>query len=90
VKESGGRRRPLLLSSIGAVLKPQGGDGATCSPAQRELFIWYQYLCLGRGKPMTHMHALNATQWNRYSRRTGGVSSRISPDDRTPAGGSFI
>ncbi len=43
-----------------AVLKPEGGDGSTYSNAQRDLFIWYQYLFLGRGKPVTHMRALAA------------------------------
>jgi putative ATP-dependent endonuclease of the OLD family len=38
-----------LESARSAVLKPEGGDGTTYSPAQRDLFIWYQYLFLGRG-----------------------------------------
>jgi predicted ATP-dependent endonuclease of OLD family len=45
-----------------AVLKPEGGDGKTYTPAQRNLFIWYQYLFLGRGKPVTHMRALAALE----------------------------
>jgi hypothetical protein len=53
-------RARRLESACSAVLKPEGGDGATYSPVQRELFIWYQYLFLGRGKPVTHMLALNA------------------------------
>lgn len=43
-----------------AVLKSEGGSGSTYTQAQRQLFIWYQYLFLGRGKPTTHMRALNA------------------------------
>ena len=33
---------------------------ATLLGAQRDLFIWNQYLFLGRGKPVTHMRAVNA------------------------------
>jgi hypothetical protein len=43
-----------------AVLKSEGGLGTTYTAAQRQLFIWYQYLFLGRGKPTTHMRALNS------------------------------
>jgi putative ATP-dependent endonuclease of the OLD family len=43
-----------------AVLKSEGGSGSTYTPVQRQLFLWYQYLFLGRGKPTTHMRALNA------------------------------
>jgi hypothetical protein len=53
-------RRKRLEAARSAVLKPEGGDGRTYTPAQQELFIWYQYLFLGRGKPTTHMLALNA------------------------------
>lgn len=53
-------RQKRLDSACTAVLKPEGGDGSTYSPAQRELFIWYQYLFLGRGKPVTHLYAMNA------------------------------
>lgn len=49
-----------LESASSAVLKPEGGNGTTYTPEQRFLFIWYQYLFLGRGKPVTHMRALNA------------------------------
>jgi putative ATP-dependent endonuclease of OLD family len=49
-----------LDSAREAVLKSEGGQGLTYSPEQRRLFLWYQYLFLGRGKPITHMRALNA------------------------------
>lgn len=49
-----------LKAAREAVLKSEGGSGSTYTPAQRQLFIWYQYLFLGRGKPTTHMRALNA------------------------------
>jgi putative ATP-dependent endonuclease of the OLD family len=53
-------RNKRLESACSAVMKPEGGNGETYTPEQRELFIWYQYLFLGRGKPVTHMLALNA------------------------------
>jgi putative ATP-dependent endonuclease of OLD family len=49
-----------LNSAREAVLKSEGGSGITYTQTQRQLFIWYQYLFLGRGKPTTHMRALNA------------------------------
>jgi hypothetical protein len=42
-----------------AVLKSENADGATYTPSQREAFVWYQHLFLGRGKPSTHILALN-------------------------------
>lgn len=43
-----------------AVLKSEGGDGHTYTETERHDFIWYQYLFLGRAKPVTHMRALAA------------------------------
>lgn len=48
-----------LQSAITAVLGEEGGDGSTYLPAQQELFPWYSYLFLGRGKPGTHVLALS-------------------------------
>jgi hypothetical protein len=42
-----------------AVLKAEGGDGQTYSDDEKHAFIWYSYLFLGRGKPSTHLLALN-------------------------------
>ncbi len=42
-----------------AVLKSVTSTGKTYSTKQREAFIWYQHLFLGRGKPSTHILALN-------------------------------
>lgn len=53
-------KKKRLQSACSAVLKPEGGDGSTYTSTQRELFIWYQYLFLGRGKPVTHLYAVNA------------------------------
>jgi len=44
--------------AIRAVLKSEGGSGATYTAAEKTAFIWYQYLFLNRGKPATHLLAL--------------------------------
>jgi putative ATP-dependent endonuclease of OLD family len=48
-----------IESAAEAVLKPEGTRGHTYSADERESFIWYQYLFLGRSKPLTHLLALN-------------------------------
>lgn len=50
-----GAYQERIESDIRATLKPEGGDGATYSEADKELMIWYSYLFLGRGKPTTHL-----------------------------------
>jgi predicted ATP-dependent endonuclease of OLD family len=47
-----------VASAITATLKPEGGKGKTYNETDKELFIWYSYLFLGRGKPVTHLLAL--------------------------------
>lgn len=48
-----------VLSACRAVLKSDSATGATYSESQKRAFIWYQYLFLGRGKPSTHILAMN-------------------------------
>ena len=47
-----------LTAATAATLKDESCTGYTYSEADRELFIWYNYLFLGRGKPVTHLLAL--------------------------------
>ncbi|MDF2477583.1 MAG: helicase [Sphingobacterium sp.] len=47
-----------LNTAIKATLKNEKCTGYTYSEADKELFIWYNYLFLGRGKPVTHLLAL--------------------------------
>jgi hypothetical protein len=42
-----------------AVLKSEAAIGETYSDEEKGAFIWYQHLFLGRGKPSTHILALN-------------------------------
>ena len=53
------RWQQRIAAATAATLKDAGGDGGTYSAEERELFIWYSYLFLGRGKPVTHLLALN-------------------------------
>ena len=66
-QEGGGPRVPddpaafqkRVSKAVRAVLKAEGGTGETYFENEREAFIWYSYLFLGRGKPSTHLLALN-------------------------------
>lgn len=46
-------------SDVKRTLKKNGGNGDTYTDVQRELMIWYNYFFLNRGKPVTHLQALN-------------------------------
>lgn len=48
-----------IESDVDRALKKNGGDGHTYTEEQRELMIWYSYFFLTRGKPVTHLQALN-------------------------------
>lgn len=48
-----------VQQAIAVVLKDGGGDGATYSDEEKEAFVWYSYLFLGKSKPATHLLALN-------------------------------
>jgi putative ATP-dependent endonuclease of OLD family len=47
-----------LEEAISSVLKDHGGKGTTYKDYDQDLFFWYRYLFLGRGKPATHIAAL--------------------------------
>lgn len=48
-----------IKSNVKRALKEKGGDGHTYTDIQKELMIWYTYFFLTRGKPVTHLQALN-------------------------------
>lgn len=60
-----------------AVLKPEGGDGATYTDEEKLEFIWYSYLFLGRGKPSTHLLALNQIEHDALGFGAPGVLQRL-------------
>lgn len=41
-------------TSVSVVLGAEGGEGSTFAAAEKELFPWYSYIFLGKGKPTTH------------------------------------
>ncbi len=59
VPDEAGKFEKRLRSACVAVLKSENAEAATYSTEQKESFIWYSYLFLGRGKPGTHLRALN-------------------------------
>ncbi|PAD28724.1 ATP-dependent nuclease [Paenibacillus sp. 7523-1] len=46
-------------SDVRRALKKNGGDGKTYTKEQKELMVWYGYFFLTRGKPVTHLQAIN-------------------------------
>lgn len=60
-----------------AALKRQGSGGSTYSKDEREEFVWYSYLFLGRGKPATHILALNQIADNQLYNYTPAVLRRL-------------
>jgi hypothetical protein len=60
-----------------ATLKQQGSDGSTYSEDERDEFIWYSYLFLGRGKPATHILALNEIADDELRNETPAVLQRL-------------
>lgn len=50
--------------SVQRTLKSDSAKGALYSEADKELMIWYAYLFLGKGKPITHLLALSSIDDN--------------------------
>ncbi|PFI56567.1 ATP-dependent endonuclease [Bacillus cereus] len=48
-----------IKESIKRTLKEKGGSGETYTDTQKELMVWYNYFFLTRGKPVTHLQAVN-------------------------------
>lgn len=48
-----------IESDVKRALKKKGGDGHSYTQEQKEMMIWYSYFFLTRGKPVTHLQALN-------------------------------
>lgn len=48
-----------IESDMKRALKKNGSEGSTYTEKQKELMIWYSYFFLTRGKPVTHLQALN-------------------------------
>lgn len=48
-----------IESDLKRALKKNSNKGSTYNEKQKELMIWYSYFFLTRGKPVTHLQALN-------------------------------
>lgn len=66
-----------VRSAIRAVLKDEGGDGTTYSDEEKRAFIWYSYLFLGKGKPTTHLLALNRIKTAQLTKSLPPVLGRL-------------
>ena len=55
----GPNHKVKIESVIRDVLKKDGGDGKTYTRRERDEMRWYDYLFLGKGKPVTHAMALS-------------------------------
>lgn len=58
-----------LKKGIHATLKSEGGNGDTYTEPQRELMIWYDYFFLGKGKPSTHIMALENIEMSQLDKK---------------------
>lgn len=66
-----------VLKAVTAVLKDGGTDGGTYSDAEKDDFIWYSYLFLGKGKPTTHLLALNRIEPSLLAKNMPPVLARL-------------
>ncbi|USK32596.1 AAA family ATPase [Bacillus sp. F19] len=67
-----------IEDSVKKTLKEHGGSGETFSDTQKELMIWYNYFFLTRGKPITHLQALNYIEDETLKRDMPAVIQRLS------------
>ncbi len=67
-----------VQKAIAAVLKDRGGDGATYTKEEKQEFIWYSYLFLGKGKPTSHFLALNRLKPTDLAEHMPPVLSRLN------------
>ncbi|MFP7470018.1 AAA family ATPase [Niallia taxi] len=67
-----------IEESAKKTLKENGGNGETYSDRQKELMIWYNYFFLTRGKPVTHLQALNYIEDEKLEECMPAVIKRLS------------
>lgn len=67
-----------IEDSVKKTLKENGGSGETYSDIQKELMIWYNYFFLTRGKPITHLQALNYISDIQLKENMPAVMRRLS------------
>ncbi|HYG35337.1 MAG TPA: AAA family ATPase [Clostridia bacterium] len=82
-----------IQSAVSVVLKEEGGDGGTYTDDEKAEFIWYSYLFLGKGKPTTHLLALNRIKPAELvknmppvlRRLVNAIQSKLPRNDEPPA-----
>ena len=83
------RYQAKLDSARLAVLKSGYARGKTYTANEKLEFVWYTYLFLGRGKPSTHILALNAIEaddlWRNAPRSLKRLVERVRDTLKTDA-----
>jgi putative ATP-dependent endonuclease of the OLD family len=72
------KRAERVQQATTVVLKDGGGDGSTYSDDEKQAFVWYSYLFLGKGKPTTHLLALNRIKRAELAKGMPPVLSRLN------------
>ncbi|MGG1910804.1 ATP-dependent endonuclease, partial [Priestia megaterium] len=67
-----------IKDSVKKALKENGGSGETYNDRQKELMIWYNYFFLTRGKPVTHLQALNYIDDEKLGESMPEILQRLS------------
>jgi hypothetical protein len=66
-----------LSDVISAVLRRDCSELVAYSTSDQELFFWYRYLFLGRGKPSTHFAAMSQLSEEQLASETPSVLKRL-------------
>jgi len=77
IPTDGDKLEARMRAARRAVLKDKGGDGSSFTDKEKEQFVWYSYLFLGRGKPTTHLVALNSLSNISLRNRMPAVLKRL-------------
>lgn len=66
-----------IKSDVRFTLKEHGGSGATYTPEQHKLMVWYNYFFLNRGKPSTHIAVLSTMSTEMLEKSIPPVLKRL-------------
>jgi hypothetical protein len=67
----------MLSDVVTAVLRRDCSELVAYSTSGQELFFWYRYLFLGRGKPSTHFAAMSQLSAEELASETPSVLKRL-------------
>jgi hypothetical protein len=71
---------------VTAVLRRDCSELVAYSTSSQELFFWYRYLFLGRGKPSTHFAAISQLSADELTKETPSVLKRLISAMKTKLG----